>query len=105
HRKALLQGEFRPHHPENGYTWIEGESAEERIVAVYSNDVCVRTGAADKPVFLVNATGGAGMFVDFPAPCRVEFYDVFGKPAGGMNVGTGITRLPVPSSGYGRIAF
>jgi len=105
HRKALLQGEFRPHHPENGYTWIEGESAEERIVAVYANDVCVRTGAADKPVFLVNATGGAGMLVDFPAPCRVEFHDVFGKPTGGMNVGTGITRLPVPSSGYGRIAF
>ena len=43
----LLKGRFRPHHPESGYPWIEGEDASERVVAAYSDDVCVRAGAPD----------------------------------------------------------
>ena len=105
HREALLKGAFRPHHAENGYPWIEGESASERIVAAYSGDVCVRAGAADRPVFLVNATGGTGMVVEFPAPCRVEFFDVFGKRAGEASASAGISRLAVPASGYAKVAW
>ena len=105
HREALLKGAFRPHHAENGYSWIEGESASERIVAAYSGDVCVRAGAADRPVFLVNATGGAGMLVEFPAKCRVELFDVFGRPAGESSASAGITRLAVPASGYAKVAW
>ena len=105
HRKALLRGAFRPHHAENGYTWIEGESEDERIVAAYANDVCARTGAADRPVFLVNATGGRGMLVEFAADARIEFFDVFGRPAGTASVGKGIVRLDVPASGYAKTAW
>ena len=105
HREALLKGAFRPHHAECGYSWIEGESAAERIVAAYADDVCVRAGAADRPVFLVNATGGPGMLVELAAPCRVEFFDVFGKPAGKTSSGAGIVRLAVPASGYAKVSW
>ena len=105
HRKALLRGAFRPHHAENGYTWIEGESEEERVVAVYANDVCVSTGAADRPVFLVNATGGRGILAEFAADARVEFFDVFGKPAGTASVAKGIVRLDIPASGFAKMIW
>ena len=104
HRAALLQGSFTPHHAENGYPWIESEDARERVVAAYSSDVCVRTGAPDKTVYLVNATGAAGVLAEFAAPCpRVELFDVVGRKTGEVSVAAGLTRLPVPSSGYARI--
>ena len=105
HRKALLRGAFRPHHAENGYTWIEGESEGERIVAVYANDVCARTGVADRPVFIVNATGGRGALVELAADARVEFFDVFGRPAGATSVAKGVLRLNIPASGFAKIAW
>jgi len=105
HRQALLKGDFRPHHPENGYTWIEGESPWERVVASYSKDVCVPTGAADKPVFLVNATGGEGLFLDFGAPATVELFDTLGKLVGKVGVRKGIYRLKVPTSGYAKVLW
>ena len=105
HRDALLMGAFRPHHPESGYTWIEGESAEERIIAAHANDVCVNTGASDRQVFLVNATGGKGLLAEFAADARVEFFDVFGKPAGSASVAKGICRLNVPASGFAKVVW
>ena len=105
HREALLKGSFRPHHPENGYTWIEGESASERVVASYSCDVCAKSGAADRTVYFVNATGGEGMLVDLAAPCRASFFDVFGRSAGGAEFGAGLVRLPVPASGSARVEW
>jgi alpha-galactosidase len=105
HRKALLRGAFRPHHAENGYAWIEGESEGERIVAVYANDVCARTGVADRPVFIVNATGGRGALVEFAADARVEFFDVFGKPTGVTSVAKGVSRLDIPASGFAKVAW
>lgn len=105
HRDSLLKGRFRPHHPENGYTWIEGESAHERMIAAYSDDVCVKAGEADKPVFIVNATGGDKVLVELPSSGRAEFFDVFGKAVGGISVSPGIVRLPVPASGYAKITW
>ena len=105
HREALLRGTFRPHHAESGYPWIEGESAAERVIAVYDGDVCVRTGAADRPVWIVNATGGKGVAAEFAADAQVEFFDVFGKPAGKAQAAKGISRLAVPASGCAKVAW
>lgn len=105
HRNALVKGSFTPHHPENGYTWIEGECADERIVAVYANDVYVRTGSPDRPVYIVNATGGIGVVVDIAAPCRVEFFDVFGNPSGVVDFSAGFAKLPIPSSGFAKVIW
>jgi len=106
HREALLKGDFRPHHPENGYTWIEGESAWERVIAAYSKDVCVPTGAADKPVFLVNATGGEGMLLDVGAPATVSLFNTFGVAVGKVGIPQkGLYRLAVPSSGHAQVTW
>ena len=106
HREALLKGAFRPHHPEMGYSWIEGEIDAERVVAVYADDVCVKSGKADKPVFLVNATGKAGALVELDAkPARVEFFNVFGEKVGEASVSAGPVRLDIPPSGFAKIAW
>ena len=105
HREALLKGAFRPHNPANGYTWIEGESAAERVITVYSPDVCAKAGAADRPVYLVNATGGEGTLVELSAPATVEYYDTFGKFAGKVRTGKGLYRLNVPNAGYAKILW
>ena len=105
HREALLRGAFRPHHAESGYPWIEGESAAERVIAAYDGDVCVRTGAADRPVWIVNATGGNGVIVEFAADALVEFFDVFGKPAGKVQAAKGLARLAVPASGCAKVSW
>ena len=106
HRDALVKGLFTPHHAESGYTWVEGESDAERVVTSYSDDTVVRTGAADRTVFLVNATGGEGMVVDFAArPASVRLYDVFGKPGGTAAPSAGLVRLPVPASGFAKVTW
>lgn len=106
HREALLKGAFRPHHPENGYTWVEGECASERVIASYSRDIVIPTGPADRSVIVVNATGGVGLPVDFSASAKVECHDVFGRRVGEVTVSEkGIRRLSVPQSGYARIIW
>ena len=104
HREALLKGKFRPHHPESGYTWIEGESGSERVVTVHSAEVCVPVDATAKSSYVVNATGGAGVLVELAVPCKVERFDVFGKPDGSSECSAGFHRIPVKASGYARLA-
>lgn len=107
HRAALLKGDFRPHNPETGYNWIEAENADERIVASYTPDICVQAGPADKPVFLVNATGAGAMLVELKqAPTTVEYFDVFGKKVEAAKPQTaGLVRIPVPKSGYAKLMW
>ena len=105
HREALLKGAFTPHHPENGYTWIEGECAAERVIAVYSKDVCASSGAADRPVWLVNATGGAGTLCELSAPATVEYFDTLGRATGKVLAARGLYRLNVPNAGYAKILW
>ena len=101
HREALLKGRFTPHHAESGYTWVEGESADERVVASYSGDVAIRSGAADRPVVLVNATEAPGLLVELAArPSSVACFNVFGEQSGTVEPSAGLVCLPVPASGY-----
>ena len=75
------------------------------MIAAYSSDVCVRTGAADRPVILVNATGATGVLVEFAAPATVAYRDTLGAPVGVVAVAKGLYRLPVPSSGTATISW
>ena len=101
HREALLKGRFAPHHAESGYTWVEGESADERVVTSYSGDATVQSGAADKPVVLVNATESPGLLVEFAAkPSSVVCFNVFGERCGTTEPDAGLVRLTVPAAGY-----
>ena len=106
HREALLKGSFRPHHPEMGYSWIEGESSQERVVAAYADDVCVKAGDADRQVFLVNATGKAGLLAELASEAaKVEYFNVFGEKVGERSSLSGIVRLAVPASGYAKVVW
>ena len=100
HREALLKGAFRPHHPENGYTWIEGESAKERVVAIYSPDVIVPLGEIGKDTYIVNATGGAALAIEVSGAVEVGRYGVCGNREGTYSLSAGIHRVPIPPSGY-----
>ena len=101
HRAALLKGSFRPHHPELGYPWIEGECTGERVIAVYASEICTPSGALDRDVYLVNATGRQGLVAALAArPAKIEIFDVFGEKTGECPPAEGFVRLEVPSSGY-----
>ena len=56
-----------------------------------------------KPSYVVNATGAAGLLVELAVPCRVERFNVFGKPDGASECPAGLHRLPIKASGYARI--
>ena len=106
HREALLKGRFTPHHAESGFTWVEGESRAERIVTSYSRDAVVRTGPADRTVILVNATEMSGLFVDFSCqPAAVACFNVFGEPCGTVSVGSGLSNVAIPASGYAVVTW
>lgn len=63
HREALLKGKFTAHHPEMCYPVLEGESASERVVVVYSDAAFADLGTLTKPTYLVNATARDGLLV------------------------------------------
>lgn len=103
HREALLKGAFRPHHPEYGYTWVEGESDSETVTAIYEGGV-VAYCSAGKPLFLVNATGSDGLLAELPIrPVRFRVFDVLGRECPVSIPDKGLVRLPIPSGGHGEM--
>lgn len=101
HREALLKGTFTPHHPENGYTWVTGESAKERVVTAYSKSTVVDCGPADKTVLVVNATGGRGVVVELTAePKAARAFDVFGAEVPCVCPASGLSRADIPAGGH-----
>ena len=103
HRGALVKGRFTPHHPENGYTWIEGEDGRERIVTTYSDSNFLPVDARRKKVYIVNACLKEGVAVDLAIESTAVLFDVFGAPAGVVKLGKGLSRIPVPACGYAQV--
>ena len=65
-----------------------------------------KSGKADRPVYLVNATGRTGVLVEFEArPSKVECFNVFGEKTGEASVSSDIVRLDVPASGHAKISW
>lgn len=102
HRDALLKGDFRPHHPELGYPWIESSGGGERIAAVYCDGIVVSVHDDAKTTFVLNASSAQGVVVDIKGEgtWRVELRDPFGRTSGAATISKGITRLDIPESGY-----
>jgi hypothetical protein len=61
------------------------------------------TGALDKPVYLINATGEKSLVTDLPSAATVEYFDTFGVKTGSVKVSAGLQRLDIPASGYALI--
>lgn len=101
HSKTLLQSEFRPYHPEACYPVIEAESDVERIIGVYEDMSYAAVPEADKPVYLLNATGKPSVVVDLAkAPKSAEAYDVYGNSVPVQLPAAGVSRIDLPVSGY-----
>jgi alpha-galactosidase len=102
HREALLKGEFRPHHHDLCYPWIESWSAKERIAAVYCDGIIVPVLDDGKKTIVLNASSARGVAVEMKGEGarRVELRDVFGRKSGETTLSKGIVRLDVPESGY-----
>ncbi len=106
HREALLKGKFRPRHYEAFYPLIEGESARERVIAVYNDVSFADCGAADRDVYVLNATGKDGLIVKLRGKsASVEIHDTFGARVGRVKLAAGVHELAVPASGYAKIVF
>ena len=102
HRKTLLTGAFRPHHPELGYPLVEAESDDERIVTVY-NLAGLVTVPGGKTTFIVNATDARQVPVLLGKDGTVTLFDVCGKQVSKRSYAAGSHVLEVPVSGYARI--
>ena len=107
HKEALLKGAFRPHYPNLSYPLIEGESAKERIVGVYSPGFIAPSGEADRTVIFLNATGEKELVVDLAAkPKAIRVFDTFGKEAAAPEaLVKGINRVKLPLSGRLELDF
>ena len=89
-----------------GFPIIEGESACERIIGVYKENLVVDAGAPDKAVYILNAANSGDVVVELKAdPAKVEAYDTFGNPAAVPSCKAGLQRIPVPLSGYLKISW
>ena len=101
HRKTLLHSDFRPYHPESGFPIIEARSEEERIIAIYQNGKVANVGDISVPTYIINATGGKTLYVDFDAdPKSVDVYDVYGEKISIVNAKKGVEKISIPESGY-----
>ena len=106
HRKTLLKSDFRPHYPALGYPFIEAESDDELIAAVYIPTWTVKLDGAGKNAYVINATDCETLVFDIPAsPKSAEAFDVCGRSAGAVAVGKGLQRLSVPRSGYLKLTY
>ncbi len=106
HRKALLHGEFRPYHPEAKFPVLEGESDEERIIAVYQEGMAVNVGKPDREIYILNATGAESLIVELQAkPRKAEYYDMYGNKVADAKLAKGAQRLAIPVSGYAKLIY
>lgn len=106
HKEALVKGDFRPRYPANDYPLLEGESAAERIIGVYQENLAVDVGAADKPVYVLNAANSEFLNVLVPqTPAKIELFDTFGKPVTAPGLKPGLNRIKMPLAGYLKLTW
>jgi len=85
---------------------LRGESvdAAERIVAVYGSGTVAELGAADRDIYLLNATTDENVVVDFGGDsAQAEAFDTFGTSVGMIQLKHGVQRVKIPKCGYLRI--
>ena len=98
HRETLLKSAFRPHHPEQNYTWIEAESVRERIVAAYAEGLRTFVRAGKRQI-VINATETPELVLDFATPAEIVVRDVFGRIVRRERLDKGLRAFSVPCSG------
>ncbi len=106
HRKALLHGTFRPYHPEANFPVLESESDEERIIAVYQENMTINAGVPDREVYILNATSAGSLVVELQAkPRKTEYYDTYGNKVADAELAKGLQRTAIPVGGYAKLVY
>lgn len=105
HRNALLKGEFRPHHFEAFYPWIEAWDDKERIVGVYTEGTVVPVDSRTKTNIVLNGTGSGSVVLDSADDAEVTLFDTYGDECGTVRILRGLNRVTVPVSGYLSVAI
>ncbi len=106
HRQTLLHSDFRPYHPENCFPILEAESKKERIITVYQEGVVVTSGAPDRDIYIINATGEEKPVVELQkTPRKVEYFDTYGNVVKGAKLVAGLQRAEIPVSGYVKLTY
>ena len=106
HREALLHSSFKPYHPEACYPILEAESKEERIITAYQESFIVNGGIADRPTYIINATGVEKVAIELVRkPKKVEFYDTYGNKVQGSKLVKGLQNVNIPVSGYIKLSY
>lgn len=105
HRATLLKGTFAPQHPELLYPLVASESATERIIGVYDDGRLVDCGSSDKVVYVINATGRAGLTLRLSATSQVTAVDTYGNVGATTTLSAGLHDVACPESGYLKISI
>lgn len=104
HREALLKGDFRPHHYEANYPWIEASDAKETIIGCYQHGTVIPVPADGNPVLVLDGTGTGDLVLDLPFAAKARLVDTFGCESGIVTLKPGLNRVKFPRSGYVEIA-
>ena len=106
HRNTLLHSTFKPYHPEACFPILEAESADERIITAYQEGMVVEGGAADRNLYIINATGVEKMAVELDGkPKKAEYYDTYGNLVAGAKLVKGLQSVNIPISGYVKLIY
>ena len=106
HRNTLLQGSFKPYHPESCFPVLEAESKAERIITLYQKDMVVKAGTADRDTYIINSTGVDKVVVELSGkPKKAEYYDTYGNLVAGKKLVEGLQNVNVPISGYIKLIY
>jgi alpha-galactosidase len=101
HQDALLKGQFKPYSPEAGFPVIKAENNQERIIAVYQDNMAVNVGKKDKNIYILNGTYNYYIIAEVPANLKLKTFDMYGKETSNTKLKPGIQYLPIPAGGYG----
>lgn len=105
HKEALLHGQFLPHHPELCYPVVEGRSATENVIGIYSDGLLVDVDPAPS-VYLMNATGRDFVSLRLvEKPKKTIVYNCYGKKVRTVSVKKGLAEISVPRGGYVEMRF
>ncbi len=108
HRDVLLDGDFRPKHPELNYPLVVATTKEKRLIALYADMTIDPEPNVPNELYIVNASHKSSIVLKLDAPLgvrKVEVRDCKGNTVKTerKNFSKGVHQIDVPLSGVVKI--
>ncbi len=108
HRDVLLDGDFRPKHPELNYPLVVATTKEKRLIALYADMTIDPEPNVPNELYIVNASHKSSIVLKLDAPLglrKIEVRDCKGNTVKTerKNFSTGVHQIDVPLSGVVKI--